>query len=645
MSSKLTRVIRLDSMPLFRASFTSEGYLEDRPVLTTCGIFEYTDTSGNVRRELRLPEEVFKDESLASYKGKPIIITHDAGMITKDNVAEEQIGTILSEGYRSGNDVRAEIIIHDTDDMRDSGLKELSLGYTLDLDETPGEWNGEHYDAIQRNILINHLALVKEARAGDQARLNIDSRNSQTKILTGGKVMKKYKKADRADGLLSPDELQQAIAEYMSRRSAEKTDEDKKEETPIPEKPAPVPAAKAPAAKAPAAPAPAVSASAPVAKAPDAKAPAAKALETPKQEPVKTDEDPIPAVKTPDGKSPADKSPADKSSAVNSAADNTPAVPAPASKPEAKTPAAPAPKPNVPAKPVVPAPIEEKKDADNVPEEPAPEADKPSLDAPLDDKIGYVNDCRNTDGDIDKELLYNIIDTLLAERDFNKTVEAEKKDDENELEESSEDEELLPEVNSDSDDDAIPYTDEEENDEELDDVISQTAADSDDDIDDENDEDIPESDYDTLEEDSNDAPIPFKTEDEAVAEDKNIRSDDIESIVQARLDVALIGRSINLDGLEKLPVITAKKKIIAHVRPDMRLDGKSDDYVNGVYALAVKEIRSRKNSGTEKQKARMFNKARNNKANFDGADYDDISSKDAREKMIERQMRKHNKED
>ena len=177
-------------------------------------------------------------------------------------------------------------------------------------------------------------------------------------------------------------------------------------------------------------------------------------------------------------------------------------------------------------------------------------------------------------------------------------------------------------------------------------MISQTAADGDeDDLNDENDEEIPESDYDTLEEDSDDDVVPVKTEDEAVAEDRNIRSDDIESIVQARLDVALVGRSVNLDGLEKLPVITAKKKIIAHVRPDMRLDGKSDDYVNGVYALAVKEIRSRKNSSTEKQKARMFNKARNNKANFDGADYDDISSKDARDKMIERQMRKHNKED
>ena len=590
MSSKLTRVIRLDSMPLFRASFTSEGYLEDRPVLTTCGIFEYTDTNGNVRRELRLPEEVFKDESLASYKGKPIIITHDAGMITKDNVAEEQIGTILSEGYRSGNDVRAEIIIHDTDDMRDSGLKELSLGYTLDLDETPGEWNGEHYDAIQRNILINHLALVKEARAGDQARLNIDSRNSQTKILTGGKVMKKYKKADRADGLLSPDELQQAIAEYMSRRSAEKTDEDKTEETPAPA-PAPVPADKS-----------------------------AKP-ETPVQEPVKTDEEPAPAVKTP-------------------------AAPAPAPKPEVKAPVAPAKEPAKPVAPApAPAPVEEKKDEDKpVEPEKAPEIPAPDADAPLDEKIGYVNDCRNTDGDVDKELLYNIIDTLLAERDFNKTIDAEKKDGDD-LEEAPEDDDLTSEENTDSDDNAVPFTDEEENDEELDDVISQTAADSDDDIDDENDEDIPESDYDTLEEDSDDDVVPVKTEEEAVAEDRNIRSDDIESIVQARLDVALVGRSVNLDGLEKLPVITAKKKIIAHVRPDMRLDGKSDDYVNGVYALAVKEIRSRKNSGTEKQKARMFNKARNNKANFDGADYDDISSKDAREKMIERQMRKHNKED
>ena len=41
-----------------------------------------------------------------------------------------------------------QIVIHDTDSMKDSRFKELSLGYNLDLDEMPGEWYGQHYDAV-----------------------------------------------------------------------------------------------------------------------------------------------------------------------------------------------------------------------------------------------------------------------------------------------------------------------------------------------------------------------------------------------------------------------------------------------------------------------------------------------------------------
>ncbi len=181
-----------------------------------------------------MPEEVFAPDSLKSYKGAPVIVTHDAGLITKDNVSDEQIGTILSDGYRSGEDVRAEIIIHDTDALKSSGLRELSLGYNLELDETPGEWNGEPYDAVQRNIRINHLALVREARAGEQARLNIDSRDS---ALKGGKVMQKSrkKKNNRMDGILSPDELKKAIEEYKAHRSRKSAnDEDDRKQTAVP---------------------------------------------------------------------------------------------------------------------------------------------------------------------------------------------------------------------------------------------------------------------------------------------------------------------------------------------------------------------------------------------------------------------------
>lgn len=227
--SNLKSVVRFDSMPMPRAYFTPEGYLKDRPILTSVGIFEYMD-HGNVRRELRLPEDVFSPESLNSYIGKPVVLTHDAGLIDKDNVADNQIGTILTKGERSGDDVRAEIIIHDTDAMKSAGLKELSLGYNLDLDETPGVWNGQRYDAVQKNIRINHLALVREARAGEQARLNLDSRDGET-ILTGGKNMTKKtkKRTSRADAVLSDEEFQKAVEQYKKNRAAKADAEDDEE--------------------------------------------------------------------------------------------------------------------------------------------------------------------------------------------------------------------------------------------------------------------------------------------------------------------------------------------------------------------------------------------------------------------------------
>ena len=200
---------RYDSIPLGETYFTPEGYLIDHPILTRVGIFEYKNPDGSIRRELRLPEEVFAPESLASYKGKPVILTHEAGMIDSDNVQQEQIGTILSEGTQDGDNVRAQIIIHDARKL-DYGLRELSLGYSLDLEETPGEWQGQPYDVIQRNIRVNHLALVEKARAGDSARLNIDGEDTQAE--KGGNTMSK-----RKDGL-TPEEIAQLVEEYKKRK-------------------------------------------------------------------------------------------------------------------------------------------------------------------------------------------------------------------------------------------------------------------------------------------------------------------------------------------------------------------------------------------------------------------------------------------
>ena len=198
---------RFDSIPLSDTYFTPEGYLIDNPILTRVGIFEYHNPDGTIRRELRLPEEVFAAESLASYKGKPVILTHEAGLVDVENVQQEHIGTILSEGIQDGDNVRAQIVIHDAESL-DYGLRELSLGYTQTPDETPGVWNGQPYDAIQRNIQINHLALVEKARAGEQARLNIDGEEQ------GGNQMSKARK----DGL-TPEEIARLVEEYKQRQA------------------------------------------------------------------------------------------------------------------------------------------------------------------------------------------------------------------------------------------------------------------------------------------------------------------------------------------------------------------------------------------------------------------------------------------
>lgn len=503
MTPKLTRVVRLDSLPLNQTYFTEEGYLVDRPILTTIGIFEYTNPDGTIRRELRLPEEVFKEESLQSYKGKPIIITHDAGLITKDNVHENAVGTILSEGYRSGNDVRAEIIIHDTDEMKLAGLKELSLGYNLDLDETPGEWNGQPYDAVQRNIVINHLALVLEARAGEQARLNIDSRDRKKKGAKSMSANPKTKKARRADGVMSPEDLAQAIAAYKTRRAerlAAKAQADQEDDT--------VPVADT--------------------KPTEGAAPAADGDDTIIATSGKEDGDDI----------------ADQVQMVK-----------------------------------------DRRDRRDEGEEPA-------------DKEAAMGVIAQQDGDMD--ILFDIIDTLLAERDFDSACDTDGK-------------------NCDGDEGAAPAP------------AATVPAKAKENGDDEGTPVEPPAEENT---DGDDDDIPATNASEVGKSVLNV--DAVDQIVRQRIQLGIVGRALNMDGLENMGIMAAKKAVIRAVRPGMRLDGKSAAYINAAYDYAVADVNSRNRKDTSYQIKQMFNQDGRQPAPADDGD----SSIKARQRMIDRQQNK-----
>lgn len=152
------------------AQRTKEGFILDKPIVARSGLLKYINADGSERIEYRPPDEAFDAESLESILGKPVTLGHP-GMVNADNAAQMPIvGAAISKGYRDGNAIRADISLF----QLPTEARELSCGYTLDLDETPGITpDGQHYDAIQRNVRINHIAIVPKGRAGI-ARLNMD---------------------------------------------------------------------------------------------------------------------------------------------------------------------------------------------------------------------------------------------------------------------------------------------------------------------------------------------------------------------------------------------------------------------------------------------------------------------------------------
>jgi hypothetical protein len=159
---------------------TPEGFLKGRAILTSTGVFPYKDATGKVRRELRLPEEVFHPDHLESLKLKPITLEHPSEEVRPENAAQYQVGHLGSDLRTLDNHhLSCDAVITHEDGIKaiEGGKRSLSCGYTCDLEQ--GDAGASHegmpYDYIQRNIRGNHVAIVDKARAGDAPRIRLDS--------------------------------------------------------------------------------------------------------------------------------------------------------------------------------------------------------------------------------------------------------------------------------------------------------------------------------------------------------------------------------------------------------------------------------------------------------------------------------------
>lgn len=148
--------------------------------LTRVGVLPYTLADGSVRRELRHPDEVFNADSLATLQSAPVTdLAHHRALIGPHNWKEANLGH--TENIRTdARYVEGELVINDAAtaaDVENAKLSDISCGYECKLDFTPGVFEGERYDAIQRLIRYNHVAVLPKGRgrAGTDVGVRLDS--------------------------------------------------------------------------------------------------------------------------------------------------------------------------------------------------------------------------------------------------------------------------------------------------------------------------------------------------------------------------------------------------------------------------------------------------------------------------------------
>jgi hypothetical protein len=131
----------------------------------------------DVVRVFRPAEEVFSRDAMASLAHRPVTLDHPADNVSAENWKDLAVGDVGDEVVRDGEFVRVPLKIMDAKaiDSIKSDRREFSLGYSIVLDMTPGEHDGEAFDAVARDLRYNHLAAVKAARGGADLRI-IDER-------------------------------------------------------------------------------------------------------------------------------------------------------------------------------------------------------------------------------------------------------------------------------------------------------------------------------------------------------------------------------------------------------------------------------------------------------------------------------------
>lgn len=194
------------------------GYVEIKGnPISKVGVYPYLGSeigapeADRVYRVYRPAEELSSQETIDSFKLMPMIDEHsmlgseDEGLTPAERKGVQ--GVIGEDVYFDAPYLRGNLKIYSEAAkgmISNRTKRELSPGYRCTYDFTPGAFNGEQYDAVQRTIRANHLALVEEGRTGpdvaalDHMRFALDSNQLKEAVMAdemtgGGESLAKIK--------------------------------------------------------------------------------------------------------------------------------------------------------------------------------------------------------------------------------------------------------------------------------------------------------------------------------------------------------------------------------------------------------------------------------------------------------------------
>ncbi len=175
---------------------TSDGYLTAFARVARTGIQEYRGhelgrPDLDVVRVYRPPEEVFAPDAMSSFAHRPVTLRHPKTPVNAKNWKKYAGGQTGAEVVRDAEYIRIPMVLMDQkliDAYERDGIKQLSMGYSTDIKWRTGVVDagqpdaGQQYDAVQTAIRGNHLAIVPDARGGDQLRIG-DGRTALSALI------------------------------------------------------------------------------------------------------------------------------------------------------------------------------------------------------------------------------------------------------------------------------------------------------------------------------------------------------------------------------------------------------------------------------------------------------------------------------